>query len=239
MISIVQNFICTKEERLKILENNLPLIGEVFSEYPFYVNYNTDVNFDMVYSLYQKNIKKLYFYNDLTPEWAPTTLALVNQVETPYTIYLCEDTMIHSSKSKIDNCINEYIENNYDYLLLTKIDKYLAKEYIDGYAPWSLEKSPGYKKLNNGYFYLGKHSPHKRVSTDAVYRTQWFKERIYEFILYGDQCKHDIPIRDKRKPNFYEGYYDFLNGMARFAELKCYIPDEPIITEFENVKQNR
>lgn len=239
MISIVQNFICTKEERLQILEKNLPLLAEVFSDFTFYVNYNTTINLDSVYSLYSKYVKKLNFYNDLTEEWAPTTLALVNQVVTPYTMYLCEDTMVHSSKSKIHNCIDEYIKDEYDYLLLTKIDKYLDDSYVQGYAPWSLEKSPGYKKVNHGYFYLGKHSPHKRLSTDAVYKTNWLKERIAEFIMYGDMCKHDIPIRDKRKPNFYEGYYDFANGMARFAELKCYIPDEPIITEFENVKQNR
>lgn len=239
MISIVQNFICTKNERLEVLKQQLPLIGKTFSDFEFYVNYNTNINLEVVYNLYKKYIPKLNFYNDLTDEWAPVTLALINKVATKYTMYLCEDTMINFPKSKIDNCINEYIELNLDYLLLTKIDKYIQKEYINGYAPWSLEKSPGYKKLNHGYFYLGKHAPHKRLSTDAIYKTAWIKERVEEFILKGDSCTHDIPIRDKRKPNFYEGYYDFLNGMARFSELKCYIPDEPIITEFEGVKQNR
>ena len=123
MISVVQNFICTKDIRLKILEDNLPLIGEVFSDYTFYVNYNTDINADIVFNLYKKYIKNLNFYNDLSPEWAPTTLSLVNQVNTPYTMYLCEDTMVHANKDKIHNCINEYIKDNYDYLLLTKIDK--------------------------------------------------------------------------------------------------------------------
>ena len=32
-----------------------------------------------------------------------------------------------------------------------------------------------------------------------------------------------IPFTDIRQPNFYEGYYDFNNGMSRFEDMKCYI----------------
>lgn len=239
MISVVQNFVCTKDERLEVLKKELPKIGEVFGEYEFYVNYNAEQNADKVLELYKKHIPKLNFYNDLTPEWAPTTLALANEVKTPYVVYLCEDTQIKASKEKIHACINEFIGIGGDYLLLTKLEKYLQKEYVEGYTPWSNAKSPGYTKVQHGYTYLGKHAPHKRLSTDAVYHIDWYKDRVAEFILNADRCQHDIPIRDKRKPNFYEGYYDFNNGMARFAEMKCYIPDEPIITEYDEIKQNK
>ena len=239
MISIVQNFICTKEERLKVLETNIPKIGELFKDAQFYVNYNTEINFTQVYDLYSKHITNLNFYNDLSDEWAPTTLSLVNKVDTKYTIFICEDAQIHSSYEKIHNCINEFIELDYDYFLLTKLDKYLKDEYINGYTPWNSNQSPGYKKLKYGYSYMGMYAPHKRVSTDAIYKTEWFKDRLSEFIVNGDTCTHDIPIRDKRKPNFYEGYYDFNNGMQRFGDMMCYIPDEVIMTEFEGVKQNR
>lgn len=238
MVSIVQNFICTKQERLDVLEAQLPKIGHVFEDFEFYVNYNTKVNFEKVYSLYRKYIKKLNFYNDLTQEWAPVTLSLVNEISTPYTIFLCEDTLINESKEEIHNCINESIELNCDYLLLTKLRKYLEPQYIEGYTPWTKITSPGYSPTKYGYTYLGKHAPHKRLSTDAMYRTTWYRERVEEFIRYGEECKHEIPIRDKRKPNFYEGYYDFSNGMARFADLKCYIPRTPIIEEFDEIKQN-
>jgi hypothetical protein len=238
MISIVQNFICTKPERLQVLQKQLPTIGKVFSDVEFFVNYNSTINLEEVYSLYKKHISKLNFYNDLSEEWAPVTLSLVNQVTTPYVIFLCEDTQIHVSKDQVYNRIYEFVELDYDYMLLTKLEKYLLQEYIDGYTPYNTNKSPGYKKLKYGYSYLGKHAPHKRLSTDAVYKTPWYRDRLTEFILNIDQCVHDIPIRDKRKPNCYEGYYDFNNGMARFAELKCYIPNEVIISEFDGVKQN-
>jgi hypothetical protein len=238
MISVVQNFICTKDERLQVLRDYLPMIGDVFGDCEFYVNYNTTINLDEIYSLYKKYIPKLNFYNDLSQEWAPVTLALAKQVTTPYTIFLCEDTQIHVSKQEVYNRINEFIELDCDYLLLTKIAKYLQPEYIKGYTPYNFNNSPGYQKTKYGYFYLGKHAPHKRLSTDAVYKSKWYQERLEEFILNIDQCKHDIPIRDKRKPNCYEGYYDFNNGMVRFSDMKCYIPNEVIISEFDTIKQN-
>ena len=65
MISVVQNFICTIPERLKILEDNLPKVRDVWGDYQFFVNFNDTINLDEVYSLYQKYIPKLNFYNNL------------------------------------------------------------------------------------------------------------------------------------------------------------------------------
>ena len=141
MISVVQNFICTKDERLQVLRDYLPMIGEVFGDCEFYVNYNTTINLDEIYSLYKKYIPKLNFYNDLSEEWAPVTLALAKQVTTPYTIFLCEDTQIHTTKQEVYNRINEFIELDCDYLLLTKLAKYLQPEYIKGYTPYNFNKN--------------------------------------------------------------------------------------------------
>ena len=63
MISVVQNFICTIPERLKILEDNLPIVGDIWGDYEFFVNFNDEVNLDEVHSLYKKYIPKLNFYN--------------------------------------------------------------------------------------------------------------------------------------------------------------------------------
>ena len=91
MISIVQNFICTQPERLKIIEREISKMGSIFRDYPFYVNYNTSINVNEVESLYKDNIHKLNFSNDLTQDWGQVTLNLVNKVETKYLIILCED----------------------------------------------------------------------------------------------------------------------------------------------------
>jgi len=239
MVSIVQNFICTKEERLKVLKDSIISLSNTFPDSEFIINYNSSINLDKVYSLYKDNTKNLKFYNNLEPEWANVTLSLSNEVKTPYLICLCEDMVVKSNREKVDACIKEFIDNDFDYMLLCKLHKYLEPQFINGYTPYNHNKSPGYKKLKDGYFYLGRHAPHKRLSLDALYKTEWWKERLSEFILNHHKCTHDIPIRDIRKPNFYEGYYDFNNGMARFLDLKCYIPDEIIMLEIENVKQNR
>ena len=72
---------------------------------------------------------------------------------------------------------------------------------------------------------------------EAVYRTDWFKDRLEEFIKNIHNCKHDIPFRKENICNFYEGYYDFDNGMARFSNLKCAIPKNDITKQWDEVKQ--
>ena len=49
MISIVQNFICTKELRLKVLEKNMPLVGEIFKDNDL-ENFNKKLEFLKDYS---------------------------------------------------------------------------------------------------------------------------------------------------------------------------------------------
>jgi len=236
MISIVQNFICTKSERLKVVERNTMKLGKTFPNVDFFINYNSDMNFDNVKNNYLNNIPKVNLYNDLTKDWALVTLALFKEVKTPYTMYICEDMEVNCSYDYMWNTLNEFMDNNYDFCFLSKIGKYIEQQYIDGYTPYNTIPSPGYTPLKYGYFYLGKHAPHKRVAIDAIFRTEWFIERLEEFLKYGDECRHDIPFRKKHLPNFCEGYYDFNNGMRRFGEMKCYIPNVVIFKEFNEIK---
>ena len=236
MLSIVQNFICTKKERLEVIERNSVKLGEVFKDVQFYINYNSDINFENVKNSYSKNIPKLNLYNNLTKDWALITLSLLKEVKTPYTLYVCEDMEVNCSYSDMWSCLNEFMHNHYDLCHLSKIGKYIQQQFIDGYTPYNEIKSPGYKELYNGYFYLGKHSPHKRVPIDAIFKTEWLRERLEEFLVHGEDCKHDIPFRKRHLPNFWEGYYDFNNGMRRFGDMKCYIPKQVIFKEFNNVK---
>ena len=236
MISIVQNFICTQPSRLEVIERNALKLGKVFSKNDFFVNYNSEINFESVKSHYLDNIPKMNLYNDLTKDWAIVTLALMKEIKTPYTMYICEDMEVNCSVDVMDKCLNEFYENDYDYCFLSKISNYTQQKYVDGYTPYNLIPSPGYESLNHGYFYLGKHAPHKRVAIDAIFRTDWFIDRLEEFLLYGEQCTHEIPFRKRHLPNFYEGYYDFSNGMRRFGDMKCYIPKQVIFKEFNDVK---
>ena len=44
MISVVQNFICTRETRLNIIRSEVPKMAKVFKDYNFYINYGTVEN---------------------------------------------------------------------------------------------------------------------------------------------------------------------------------------------------
>ena len=100
MISVVQNFICTIPERLKILEENLPKVGEVWGDYEFFVNFNDTINLDEVHSLYLKYIPKLHFFNNLEKDWASTMLSLLNEVKTPYSVNINEDQQFMLTKKE-------------------------------------------------------------------------------------------------------------------------------------------
>ena len=237
MLSVIQNFICTKSERLDVISRNSLKLGETFPNVDFFVNYNSDnKNYKVVRDCYLKNIPKLSFYNDLTNDWALVTLALMKEVKTSYVVYICEDMEVNCSYDKMWDTLNEFMNNSYDLCFLSKIGKYIEKQYIDGFTPYNSISSPGYEKLKNGYFYLGKHAPHKRVPVDAIFKTEWMIERLEEFLEHGENCTHDIPHRKKHLPNFWEGYYDFGNGMRRFHNMKCYIPNKIIFKEFNEVK---
>ena len=136
----------------------------------------------------------------------------------------------------MESTLSEFFDKDFDYMFLSKIGAYTQQKFIDGYTPYNSISSPGYQKIDFGYFYLGKHAPHKRLSMDMMCRTDFFIETLEEFLIKGEDCTHEIPFRKRHLPNFYEGYYDFANGMRRFPDLKCYIPSEVIFQEFSGEK---
>ena len=136
MISVVQNFICTVPERLKILEENLPKIGDVWGDYEFFVNFNDTTNLDEVHKLYKEHIPKLNFYNNLEKDWAATMLSLLNEVTTPYSVNINEDQQFLLSKEDWDNVVDEAIvKNEVDFLLINKMDKYNKEPFTKGLLP--------------------------------------------------------------------------------------------------------
>jgi hypothetical protein len=253
MITVVQNFICTIPERLDLIRRNTPTIAKVWGDYEFIINYNWEDNFEEVYSIYKENIPKLSFYQNLEPDWALVTRALLNEVKTPYVLFINEDQELFLTKQDWKNIVDEaLVKNDVDYILMNKIEKYNTQTFSEGYFPnpedpsskivinnWGQYPSPGYKEGDHVWFYDGKFAPHKRISTEAVYRTEFFTDLIQEFLEKGDDCTHDIPWRKKNTSNFYEGYYDFHNGMARFPKLKCAIAKKNISKQWDEIKQNR
>ena len=126
MISIVQNFICNKAERLEVIKRNSKKLGDTFSETDFFVNFNSENNFESVKSYYLDNIPKMNLYNDLTKDWALVTLALAKEVKTPYLMYICEDMEVNCSNDEMNGFLNEFYENDFDYCFLSRIGKELG-----------------------------------------------------------------------------------------------------------------
>ncbi len=225
MITVIQNYICTVEERKNVVLNNLPKLGKVFEDIPFYVNFNDTINLDVIHNSYKKNIQNLNFYNNLEKDWALVTLSMVEEVKTPYLLYLCEDQVVHSSNNGLNNILNEIKKLDIDFVNLTKIKKYSKPTFN------------GYNEQDFGYSYLGKDSPTGRLSSDCIVKTEFWKDRLIEFIENKNNCPHRIPYPHNNIPNYFEGYYDHSIGIRRFKELKCYIPKEPIFIEYNDILQ--
>ena len=225
MITVVQNYICTCSKRLDVLLNNLPKLGEVFRDIPFLVNFNDNINLDIIHDSYKKNIKKLNFYNNLEKDWALVTLSLLEEVKTPYLLYLCEDQILHSTHEELNNILDEIKKLDIDFTNLTKINKYSNNTF------------PGYVEHNYGYSYKGKNSPTGRLSSDCIVRTKFWKDRLIEFTQNKNNCPHKIPYPYNNLPNYFEGYYDHSIGIRKFQNLKCYIPKQPIFIEYTDTLQ--
>tara|TARA_B100000780_G_C21030681_1_gene413259 strand:+ start:14 stop:826 length:813 start_codon:yes stop_codon:yes gene_type:complete len=249
MISVVQNFICTVPDRLKILEENLPIVGDVWGDYEFFVNFNDTVNLDEVHSLYKKYIPKLNFYNNLEKDWAATMLSLLNEVKTPYSVNINEDQQFLLTKDEWQNVVDEaLVKHEVDFLLINKMDKYNKEPYVSGELElgssivknyWDKYPSDGYDDGEYVYFHSGKYSPYKRITPEGVQKTDWFKLRFEEFLEKGEDCKHDIPIRYRHVGNFFEGYWDFENGPFRFPDYKFAIPKKDLIVQYDTIKEQK
>ena len=218
-MTIVQNYICTIDYRLKLLLGNIPALGKTFGEYGFVVNFNDSINLDPIHSSYKEHIKKLKFYNNLEKDWALVTLALVEQVKTPYLMYLCEDQMVHADATDIKNILDEMVKLDIKFTNLTKIRDYSNPKYEQ------------YTEQEFGYHYLAKDAPHARLSSDCIVNTDFWKARLIEFIENKDTCPHTVPYPNIHAPNYFEGYMDKSLGIRRWDDMNCYIPKKHILIE--------
>ncbi len=116
MITVIQNFICTKQKRFEILESQIPNMAKIFKDYEFLVNYGTVHNVLEVGRLYEDNIKKLTFENNLKENWGEVTLAMVDKVKTPYTMILCEDFEYRITYNRWKKMMDEFVERDVSYM---------------------------------------------------------------------------------------------------------------------------
>ena len=233
-VSVIGNFICTKENRLKVLRQQVPVMAEIFEDYDFYINYNTDINLDEVRKLFEDNIKNLHFTNDLRKDWGNTTLDLLKKVKTSHVFYMLEDYVynynfesdyiitdlnenivtevdIQDRKKFWENMIKESVVNdNVKHMFLAKIKKYLP--------PSNFVANCGYVEKDYTYNYLAKNSPTGVYSSSAIHDVNIFMTVLENYIK-----SHSLPS---------PGEFEQRNEIMRsFGELLCAIPKEQIVIQ--------
>tara|TARA_Y100000310_G_scaffold213351_1_gene214280 strand:+ start:808 stop:1488 length:681 start_codon:yes stop_codon:yes gene_type:complete len=213
MISVVQNFICTKQKRLELLEFEMPNMGKVFKDYEFFVNYNSEHYLKEVYEIYKNNISKLNFYNNLEYNWGLVTLSMIEEVKTPYTMVLCEDFEYRITYNEWNEMIDEFVERDVGYMPIGRLWKYTREEYWSGYEPG--------KKL---WLYPASKSPGSSLSVDAIYKTELLKEKLIELVDYKSRR---FPVH---LPHHYEDIFHEPNGVTKWGDdILCAVPKEIIL----------
>jgi hypothetical protein len=214
ILSIVQNFVCTSDHRMKMVFKNLPKMSKIFDKVNFYVVYNTKKNLKEIEEEYKKHIKNLYFEYSDSKDWGLKTLELVNRVETPYVMYLCEDFDFLCGEKDWNDALDEMlVKNKVDFVMLAKIEKYSnpQSEWISYYD----------KVEDHAMYYNGLGSPSKVMSIDAIYKKDFLVERLKE---YTKKYSHHLP-------NNYETFYKNKNGIRRF-DMNCAIPRKLLLYSY-------
>ena len=217
MISVVQNFICTKKSRLELLKREIPKMSEMLSNYEFFVNYNHSENFDEVYEIYKHNVDKLNFYNNLEQDWGAVTLSMIKETKTPYILVLCEDFEYRIDSVEFKKILDEVVEKDISYIPLGRLWKYTKEKYISGYEEG--------KRLN---YYKATNSPGSSLSVDALYKKDLFVEKLEELLQYNSRR---FP---KNLPHHYEDIFHEPNGVTRWGDdVLCAVPKEIIIMHIQ------
>jgi len=215
MISIVQNFICTQPERLDLIQREVPKMSKVFKDCDFFINYGILDNYFQVSDVYNDNVQKLNFFNNMTANWGEVTLELIEKVTTPYTLILCEDFEYRITNDDWNEIMDEVIEKDISYMPIGRLWKYTKKEYHSGYEEG--------KKL---WLYPASKSPGSSLSVDALYKTDTLKEHLIELIRYE---AHRFPLN---LPHHYEDIFHerHNNGVKKWGDdVLCAVPKEVIL----------
>lgn len=225
MISVVQNFICTQKERLNVIEREVPKMSKIFKDYDFYINYATIENLFEVAKIYEDNVDKLIWENNLTSNWGEVTLGLIERIKTPYTLILCEDFEYRITYNGWKEIVDEFVERDVSYLPIGRLWKYTEEKYHSGYEEG--------KKL---WFYPASKSPGSSLSVDAIYKTDLLMEKLIELQNYPSRR---FPLN---LPHHYEDIFheDYNNGVRKWGkDVLCAIPKEVILMHEQNETETR
>ncbi len=225
MITVVQNFICTQKKRFELLESQIPNMAKVFKDYEFFINYGTVHNVFEVGRLYEDNIKKLTFENNLKENWGEVTLAMVDRVKTPYTMILCEDFEYRITYKGWKEMMDEFVKRDVSYMPIGRLWKYTEEKFHDGY-----------ESGKNLWFYPATQSPGSSLSVDAIYKTEMFKERLEELQKYGP---NRFPLN---LPHHYEDVFheDNNKGVKQWGDdVLCAVPKEVILMHIQEETETR
>jgi len=220
MITVLQNFICTKKSRLSLVKSELPTMGAVLKDYDFHVNYGTDIHMTEIKEIYETNIHKLNLYNNLEPDWGAVTLAMANNITTPYTLIICEDYKYCMDYHYFQSIIEEVVSNNVQYMPIGRLWKYASQQkywedYISGKELW---------------FYPATKSPGSSLSVDALYKTEILVEKLSELQQY---TSGRFPLN---LPHHYEDiFHEYKNnGVKKLGEdALCAIPKKEILKHIQ------
>ena len=223
MITIVQNFICTQEERLDVIRREVPKMSEVFKDYEFFINYASIENVFDVGNVYEDNVKKLIFENNLKTNWGEVTLAMVKKVKTPYTLILCEDFEYRITYDEWNEIMDEVVERDVSYMPIGRLWKYTEEKYHSGYEEG--------KKL---WFYPASKSPGSSLSVDALYKTEVLREKLIEL---QNHPPRRFPLN---LPHHFEDIFIEPNGVTKWGDdVLCAIPKKVILMHEQNETETR
>jgi hypothetical protein len=168
-VSLVQNFICTTDFRLNLLKSIVPKWAETLNPYPVVINYDSDINVDEVYSLYDKYFDNLYFQQDIGKEWREPVQDLLNLTDSPYILYLCEDYTFapELTRERFLSVLDEYKSENCAHLMLTRVRKYTELK-------WHTNSRKG----NHLWLYHSSESPYDSFPAAGLIERNLYKDSL-------------------------------------------------------------
>ena len=224
-VAILQNFIVTKFERLEDLKETLPDFAQHFKENNFYINYNTEINFNEVYSIYKSEVKKgnLSFYNNLTKDWGKITQSMLTDIDEDYVLIIPEDFKIVTKDNfYFKNLFNEFVKYECDYMLMHRVED--VKNYGTNPQYLPLYNSKEYLHLVTSLDYPG-----SCLSSVALYK----KDFLNEFLtIYNNSSKSNR--FSLALPNCYE-WFSHGRGVlySLVGDRKFAIPKKAVVQHYE------
>ena len=200
-------------------------MSKIFKDYDFYINYATIENVFEVGRIYEDNVKKLTFENNLKANWGEVTLGMVEKVKTPYTLILCEDFEYRITYTGWKEMMDEFVERDVSYMPIGRLWKYTEEKYHGGYESG--------KDL---WFYPATKSPGSSLSVDAIYKTDLLREKLIELQNHSSK-RFPLNLPHHYEDIFHEGYN---NGVRKWGkDVLCAIPKEVILMHEQNETETR